>query len=176
MKTKNDQWKIQQRSTYRKGLLSPKRIALMEAIPGWKWEIYDFLSFKEAREFSRSLGLTSKVPWAEFCKTKNKPDNIPANPVLVYSEEWVGWSDWLGTEKEYLSFVEARSFAHTLGLKSAAAWREWHRNNRPPNIPAFPPNRYKKEWNGWSDWLGKIWMPFSDAKNFTRSRTKAACS
>lgn len=53
-------------------------------------------------------------------------------------------------------FEDARKFAHSLNLKSK---REWHNycksDNKPSHIPACPRSRYKEEWKGWRDWLGK---------------------
>jgi hypothetical protein len=45
-----------------------------------------FLSFKEAREFVRSLGLKNQKEWKEYCKSGNKPDDIPSNPWETYKE------------------------------------------------------------------------------------------
>jgi len=42
--------------------------------------------FKEAREFVRSLGLKGYDEWYEYCKSGNKPDDIPAKPWHVYNE------------------------------------------------------------------------------------------
>ena len=42
--------------------------------------------FKEAREFVRKLGLKSNKEWNEYCKSGNKPDNIPSNPWMVDAE------------------------------------------------------------------------------------------
>ena len=43
-------------------------------------------SFEEAREFVRSLGLKSAQEWQDYCKSGNKPDDIPSNPGLVYKK------------------------------------------------------------------------------------------
>jgi hypothetical protein len=42
--------------------------------------------FKEAREFVRSLGLKNHEEWKEYCKSGNKPDDIPAAPWNTYKE------------------------------------------------------------------------------------------
>ena len=43
-------------------------------------------NFKEAREFVRSLGLKNHMEWRDYCKSGNKPDNIPSSPWQVYKE------------------------------------------------------------------------------------------
>jgi len=45
-----------------------------------------FRPFKEAREFVRSLGLKSKKEWSDYCKSGNKPDDIPSAPWNTYKE------------------------------------------------------------------------------------------
>ena len=62
-----------------------------------------FRSFNDAREFACSLGLKSGTEWEIYCQSRKKPKDIPANPDKVYSEEWQGWYDWLGTEESVWS-------------------------------------------------------------------------
>lgn len=71
----------------------------------------DYLPFDEAREFVIGLGLNSTAEWREYCKTDNKPVNIPFTPNTVYGNSgWISMGDWLGTNrvadrlKEYLPF------------------------------------------------------------------------
>ena len=45
-----------------------------------------FRDFEDAREFVRKLGLKNKKEWQEYCKSGNKPDDIPSNPWDVYKE------------------------------------------------------------------------------------------
>jgi hypothetical protein len=45
-----------------------------------------FRDFVEAREFVRKLGLKSVKYWMAYCKSGNKPDDIPNNPWRTYKE------------------------------------------------------------------------------------------
>ena len=57
-----------------------------------------YRSFKEARAFVRARRLKTEAEWREYCRSGNKPADIPAGPSSVYSSDgWVGWGDWLGT-------------------------------------------------------------------------------
>ncbi len=57
-----------------------------------------YLSFEEAREFTRKLGLNNREEWIEYCQSGNKPDNIPATPWQFYEGlGWINLGDWLGT-------------------------------------------------------------------------------
>ena len=53
--------------------------------------------FEEAREFARSLNLRNRDGWYEYCKSGERPDDIPANPGIIYKNDgWKGMIDWLG--------------------------------------------------------------------------------
>ena len=49
----------------------------------------EFCSFEEAKKFVQSLGLKGVDDWRKYCKSGNKPDNIPSNPWTVY-KKWEG--------------------------------------------------------------------------------------
>jgi 3-mercaptopyruvate sulfurtransferase SseA len=54
-------------------------------------------SFEEARNFAHSLNLKSGKEWRVYCKSGEKPDNIPAYPNEKYKNEgWTSMGDWLG--------------------------------------------------------------------------------
>lgn len=56
-----------------------------------------FRTFKNAREFVRSLNLKSGIEWRKYCASGNKPLDIPSNPDKKYiNEGWKGMGDWLG--------------------------------------------------------------------------------
>jgi hypothetical protein len=60
----------------------------------------EFRPFNEARTYVQSLGLKSQSDWWTFAKTGALPKDIPTNPNTKYaSEGWVGYRDWLGTDK-----------------------------------------------------------------------------
>ena len=45
-----------------------------------------FRDFKSAREFVRKLNLKGQKEWLDYCKSGNKPDDIPSSPWNVYKE------------------------------------------------------------------------------------------
>ena len=55
-----------------------------------------YLPFEEARAFVRKLGLKNSTEWTAWAKTSEKPDSIPADPVRVYKDNWLGIGDWIG--------------------------------------------------------------------------------
>jgi len=126
------------------------------------------LQFEEARTFARriasELGLKNQQDWQRWAKTPSKPANIPADPAYVYKDKgWTRWPDWLGREaaraggnEVVRSFLDARAFARSLGLKSSDAWYDWAgKPGLPSDIPYSPDTRYRDEgWIGWGDFLG----------------------
>ena len=57
-----------------------------------------FRDFESAREFARLLNLKNFTEWQEYCKSGNKPDDIPSNPNATYKNDgYIDLGDWLGT-------------------------------------------------------------------------------
>ncbi|MDA8872824.1 DEAD/DEAH box helicase family protein [Alphaproteobacteria bacterium] len=119
--------------------------------------------FHDAREFARSLKLSSASEWRKFWKSSQKPGDIPFNPDRAYQNlGWNGWGDWLGTfakasnEFEWRSFKKARTFARTKRFKNVKDWNAFASSNkRPDDIPYSPDAVYRdKGWSGWADFLG----------------------
>ena len=155
--------------------------------------------FEEARVFARTLEFKSNLEWKDYCKSGQKPDDIPAKPNATYADEgWAGWGDWLGTGtvatylRKYKPFKEARAFVRALGLKSQSEWGDYAKSGKKPDdIPASPVDVYLDHgWAGTGDWLGtgrvadrfRQYRPFEKARAFvrglglkSRSEWKAYC-
>ena len=155
-----------------------------------------YRSFKSARDFIRNLQLPNGTEWRNYCRGNlpekgSLPSDIPADPAKVYANKgWISMGDWLGSgiisnrNREFSSFVLARQFAHSLDLKSVAAWREFsagrlpEKGLLPSNIPANPISVYGKDkWKGWSDWLNtdtvatkaRQYLSFEEARAFVHT-------
>ena len=145
-----------------------------------------YRSFSNARTFARNLELDSRTEWDNYCKSGKKPDDIPANPNIIYKKEWGGVGDWLGTgtianrDRVYLSFEKARKIICALDPKiiSKTEWANYCKSGkRPTNIPYSPDKTYKnKGWKGYPDWLGtgtianrdRVYLSFEKARDFVR--------
>jgi hypothetical protein len=134
-----------------------------------------FRSFKSARKFAQKLGLKNRPEWVKYCKSGNKPDDIPADPNGTYKNEFKGVRDWLGTERS--SYTEAREFVQKFAFNSISKWLAYCKSgNKPDHIPSSPDKVYKKEWVSWPEFLGnrniasqkKKFVSFKDARNFVR--------
>ena len=124
----------------------------------------EFLPFKKALLYARSLKLKSKTEWNDWAPTNARPANIPSHPDGIYKHVgWQGYGHWLGTgnvgvkkDQQFLPFKKALLYARSLKLTSEKEWREWRRSGaRPANMPSCPEKVYKHQgWQGYRHWLG----------------------
>ncbi len=144
-----------------------------------------YQSFSHARDYVRGLGLKNSSEWTQFCKSGEKPDDIPDIPRNTYKNEWISMGDWLGTDniatfnREYRDFLQAKKFIHSLNLENTDEWLEYCKSGKKPNdIPSKPRDVYKeKGWISMGDWLGtgivanseKKYRSFIDARMFVQS-------
>jgi hypothetical protein len=103
----------------------------------------NFLSFEDAKTFVLQLKLKNHNEWIKYCKSGNKPDDIPTTPWRIYKNKgWISFGDWLGTgtiapqKRQYRSFEDARSFVHSLGFESRKDWDNYSKSNKKPT-PRF---------------------------------------
>jgi len=143
---------------------------------------YNYLPFKEAREYVRALKLANTNDWKTFLKSGEKPENIPYEPNIKYKNTgWLSFYDWIGTKAgfegcNYLPFEEAREFARGLKLSSYKEWNIFCKSGKKPeNIPYSPSRTYlNSSWISMGDWLGTntiapqkmIFLNFKDARKF----------
>jgi len=129
-----------------------------------------FKSFEEARKFVRGLGLKGFIEWNEYCRSGEKPDDIPRGPDKVYKDKWINYGDFLGTgnlrnsDRVFRPFEEAREFVRRLGLKNQREWNQYCQSGqRPADIPVSPHDIYETQWRGYGDWLGVVtkWTPIA---------------
>jgi hypothetical protein len=72
-------------------------------------------------------------------------------------------------------FEQAREFVRQLHLEKTGDWQTYCGGrfpNLPPlpiDIPRTPSVAYAKHWKGMADWLGNDWLPFEEARLFSRS-------
>jgi hypothetical protein len=136
--------------------------------------------FEDAKHFAILLKLQSFEEWKKYCKSGNKPDDIPDIPSNIYKNKgWISWPDFLGnkrivkyTKSNTMPFEECKKFVRSLGVTTGSEWFKWcKKNKRPDNIP-YNPDEVYKEWTTWGDFLGPIpekWKSFEDARKFARS-------
>lgn len=125
-------------------------------------QFVEYRSFEAARAFVHELNINIRNDWSSYCKSGNKPDDIPANPPQTYRTKWNGWGDWLGTGnisvrcRKFRPFKEARDFVRRFSITNREEWKIFCKSGQmPKNIPTNPNKVYQNEgWLGWGDWLG----------------------
>jgi hypothetical protein len=147
--------------------------------------------FDQACRYARTLGLRTKREWEVWAASDERPSTIPRYPQRAYADAgWHGWADFLhglpATPSRYIPFVDARTFVHSLDLKSRGEWSRWiAEGKRPLHIPAGPNVVYADAgWRGWADWLGtttpqpvgpaalprKEFISFPEARTYARGQ------
>ncbi|MCB0419468.1 MAG: DEAD/DEAH box helicase family protein [Bdellovibrionales bacterium] len=144
-----------------------------------KWRPY-----KWAQKFASSCSLKSAKQWYRLCANGGKPEDIPQSPDRIYSEEWKGWGEFLGTgnianyNKVFQTFEESRKFVQSLNLSGQKEWFKYRKSGKlPDDIPRAPETTYKEEWKGYGDFLGtnviaprlRKYRPFKESRAFVRS-------
>ncbi len=139
--------------------------------------------FNKALAFVRALKLKNSNEWNSYCRSGDKPEDIPQSPRTAYKNKgWIGFGDWLGTGniavflREYRPFNNARKFVHSLKLKNTKEWRYYSKSEKKPkDIPAAPERTYKnKGWVSYGDWLGtgfvttqqRAYLPYSEVRKY----------
>jgi hypothetical protein len=58
-------------------------------------------------------------------------------------------------------FPKARNYVRSLKLASSTEYFKWANGGwkelpkKPAEVPVVPSKKYRKEWRGWDDWLGR---------------------
>jgi hypothetical protein len=118
----------------------------------------------------------------------NLPDNIHLDvPQLLlrdFEQAFYVRTVEQTTARQFRPFHQARTFVHSLGLKSLVEWQQYCKRElagydpKPDDIPAAPQSTYKdKGWAGSGDWLGtgtvasqnRRYLSFEEARTFVRS-------
>jgi len=146
-------------------------------------QLIEYRSFDEAKTLVNKLKLQNIDQWRAYCKSGNKPEDIPNNPNIVYKDKgWLNLGDWLGTGSiatfliEYRPFFEAKTYVRSIELKNLKDWKKFCQSGmKPDDIPANPNRTYSNEgWKGWGDWLGtgtianskKQYRSFDEAREY----------
>ena len=142
-----------------------------------------YRSFTEARAFVHNLRLKNIDEWRDYCKSGEKPEDIPTMPER-YGSEFKDYGDWLGTgniaptKRVWRSFFEARLYVRGLQLKNVDEWSAYCQSGKKPaDIPSHPDNVYLAEFEGYGDWLGtgtiatfkRHYRPFTEARAFVHT-------
>lgn len=61
-----------------------------------KIKIKEFYTFSKSKKIVKKLKIRSNKEWRKYCKSESKDPFLPVNPDRIYSDDWLGWTDFLG--------------------------------------------------------------------------------
>lgn len=121
-----------------------------------------YYTYNECVENIKKYNIKGKKDWCDRIKSLQLEDpKIPYNPLFNYKNEWVSWSDFLGTSprrkfhKNYLPFEESRELVRKLGFRFQKEWKLL-KDDTDIQIPRNPVLYYKDNWISWNDWFGVV--------------------
>lgn len=121
----------------------------------------DWDSYEDAKYKVQQAGIKSTKQFREW---KDRPLTVPSNPVLYYTDSFLGWDDFFGKIKP-MSFDAAKEFVRIHGFNCKREFDNFKRSGKlPPDFPKLPDITYKHDgWNGWQDFLCSYnrWTPDS---------------
>lgn len=124
-----------------------------------------YLPFETARALLKKIGtITCWKEYHDFVGKYNLNrvhNRLPTKPYIFYPE-YHSLSHYLSITKInslmkrgcVLTFVQAREYVHSLGLKNSNEWKEYTKSKSFPYFLYKMPDRYYMEWKGWKDFLG----------------------
>ena len=177
--------------------------------PEPKIDLEDYLTYDAARAFIKQFNIRCYQDWLQLVMNARnpnntgpfKPSNIPDNPHVVYllDDTWFHWGHFLGIKErevklktyhvhkdKYLSYEDAKVFAHTLKLSGYYDWklytdcpkaRDYYNKSgevcakKPIEIPVKVKTHYMQtgEWVSWPDFLGyeeKVKIPLATLQQY----------
>lgn len=134
-------------------------------LPSFKSKAFS-LPFDQFRRNVQSMMFNSQEEYHTWCITNNKCiEGYPLDPAATYASrrQWTTWHDVLGKydpmSPQYhlkCEYIEAKRFAQSLNIQTEIEWRNFwlkHTDYR-PDIPRYPNDYYKRDWENWAVFLG----------------------
>lgn len=129
-----------------------------------------YMAYEALKTTVQKMKIPNRWQYEKWVR-KEQPIGVPLYPWRVY-KEWVKWGDFLGTDSEFVPFMQwkearkktwrpyydAARWVQQQGYKTANEFLEAHKAGEiPADIPRSPAQveAYKEYWNGWKSFLGK---------------------
>ena len=130
-----------------------------------------YFPYAKAKLEARKLGLKSRMAWFRWWR-QYRPVTVPVDPSMYYPE-WENWNEFLGNRNVFkswkpqlVSYEQAKKIVHPLKFRNQTEYFEWHKTNRPTNLPFQPSITYKKRgWESWTKFLGRTVVARLESKS-----------
>ena len=172
----------------------PERIYSSSGWEGWgkflgtgriAFQNKKMMSLGQAKMYVKKFKFKNAKQFFKFTKSAKKDPFLPSSPGHYYAKEkqWKGINDFLGLGvtglkySNYFSYNEAKKYIKKFKISTIPEFIKLRNaskfSNRIPNSPSFT---YKKEWDGWGEFLGnnKIafhlikWKSLKQLKSFAK--------
>lgn len=148
----------------------------------------NFYKYDELKSIVNSLKIKSKDEYIKVYKTLVSSDGkkAPLNPLTFYGRDiWINWSVFLEKpifkkkfNNVYYDYEECKNVIQSKKISTKSEFISKIKNiiNEDIRIPYNPYTTYKKEWEGWGEFLGtgriqdnlKKYKSFEDARKWAR--------
>ena len=137
-------------------------------------------SYINASKKLKNYKIINISEYERLWRKKLKYINFPLKPDKFY-KEWKGWTDYLGDQVipfriDYKKYKVAKKYVHKLKLKSKKEYQNFIRTNIKSKsiirLPMDPEVSYKKNFEGWKNFIGKTYDPYHLLINFNKLRKK----
>ncbi|GEM_PF-1145545 len=127
--------------------------------PGWRAFLgTDFPEYSAFQVVVREAGILNGE---EYIRRYKEHSEWPAAPQHVYADQWPGWPAFLGTEtRKFLSYSETKAQVQAAHILSQKEYKEKYKDH--PGWPSNPNAYYKKEWSRWEDFVGSMFLSYSE--------------
>ena len=135
----------------------------------------DFLPYEDCKKWiQENKNIKTSLEWGKI--SHELPSFIPKAPNTVYENKgWNGWVEFLGVG--FLSYEECKKWVQENGLTKNVIVgstgkinlrKSWKAQQFPSFIPKSPDLCYKKEWNGWAEFLGMGFLSYEECKKWVQ--------
>ena len=127
---------------------------------GWRefLGIQQMMSYKEAKAFIQTIGIQTVKESLEWSQSDKRPANFPPFPNEFYRDQWISWTEFLGSNRAWeakgISYEEAQALVQQLGIKTQREFHQWASRGRLDRIPHHPDRIFQDQWEGWRVFLG----------------------
>lgn len=109
----------------------------------------DFLSFEEAKKAVKANNISTQQ---DYHSRYREVKGLPSAPYLAYKNEWQGFQDFFGIEREYMSYDEAKVFIQKHNIATQQEYKKRYKEIS-DSLSSDPRRIYGKSWKGWGDFL-----------------------
>jgi hypothetical protein len=122
--------------------------------------VASYKTYEEASEAAISLGIFNRDSYVRRRKLDPK---LPSSPVILYSNDWKGWPNFLKVAPKLSSFQRANKgcyatyeeFKHAVKVLSITGQNDYNlRFTEDPMLPPDPSRFYDADWEGWGKAFG----------------------